>query len=161
MRASNSDQSTACSPLYKLSLWCRSDTGAVYTASPAESGPRSVMPTNIGTMSAPSWVRSAGFLTRRPTIPHMGWLLKKTRLEKFQIAARFPIGHVARILRPFHALQANELTRQIHPQTIADQRVRLERVDGFVQRLRQQLDALRRQFFRGQLVQVDVLRRTG
>ncbi len=59
---------------------------------PEESGPRSVMPMSIGTISSPSCSRKAGFFTSSPTIPHMrGALL----LEHFQIALGFPAADVA------------------------------------------------------------------
>jgi hypothetical protein len=64
-------QSIAVSPAYKLSLCSELPTGSVNTASPAESGPRSVMPISIGTINSPSRGRSAAFFSNNPTIPHM------------------------------------------------------------------------------------------
>ena len=45
-------------------------------AKPAESGPRSVMPINIGSISSPIESRIFGFLTSNPTIPHMTFPLQ-------------------------------------------------------------------------------------
>jgi len=43
------------------------------------------MPVSIGTKSAPSVSRSAGVLTKRPTIPHITHAPKKTRLKKSRL----------------------------------------------------------------------------
>jgi hypothetical protein len=68
---------SSVSPEYRLILRSPSASGSVNTASPAESGPRSVMPISIGTISSPSRGRSAGFFTSNPTIPHMARSFQK------------------------------------------------------------------------------------
>src|SRR5262245_21704386 len=126
---------------------------------PDESGPRSVMPISIGTMSAPSSARSSGRLTSRPTIPHMThhssispWNTPAgLRLEHLDVPRRFPVAHVARVLDPFHALQIDELLREVGPEPALYDLVRLERIHCIAQVLRQKtdpaaLDLLRREF---------------
>src|SRR5215211_4409893 len=114
-------------------------TGSVNTASPADSGPRSVIPSRIGIISAPSWPRSAGFLINSPTIPHTVIALPS---EEFQVAVRFPPRYVARIFDPFHALQPHEFARQVLAERSAQNRIRFERVDRRSEILRQDRDPL-------------------
>src|SRR5262245_3302083 len=100
---------------------------------PEESGPRSVIPTSIGTINSPKRGRNASFFTSNPTIPHMS--------EHLQIAAGFPVAHVAGVLYPLHALELNELLRELGAEALLHHLVRVERIDGLFQGLRQQLDA--------------------
>src|SRR4029079_12863220 len=68
---SNPAQSYSQSGAQKLYLRCMPANSPVKTANPAESGPRSVMPINIGIANSPSRSRSSGFFNNNPTIPHI------------------------------------------------------------------------------------------
>ncbi len=122
---------------YRLSLRWPSASGWVNTAMPEESGPRSVMPTSIGTISSPRRGRRESFFSSNPTIPHISALRQNiSPSEHFKIAARFPVTHVPRVLHPFHAFELDELLRQIGPEPLLHHFIGFERIDRFFQRLR-------------------------
>src|SRR5450830_1802892 len=74
---------------YRLYLSSFAATGAVKTAMPAESGPRSVMPINIGIINPPILARMLWFFTSNPTIPHIVFLLMLNYKNFRKIPERF------------------------------------------------------------------------
>ena len=73
----------------------------------------------------------------------------------------FPVGNVPRVLDPFHPLQASEFADDFLAQSCREERVGVEREQGLVQRLRQNLDAASGEFVRRGRVVVEVLRLAG
>src|SRR5476651_485310 len=124
-------------------------------ANPALSGPRSVMACNIGSNNLPSWDSNCGFFRYRPTIPHIS-SLRHTVSEKFGIALDFPVAHMAAVLNPLHALELDELTHDLRAQHLDEQRVGFQRVAGFLEGLRQGLDAALGDLLKAQAVEVFV-----
>ena len=88
------------------------------------------MPTSIGTMSSPRLLAQRRLLEQQSD--------DAAHLEELQVALRLPVGDVARVFGPFHALQRDELVRELRAQPALHHFVLLQRVDGFEQVLRQQ-----------------------
>src|SRR5687767_8838724 len=97
------------------------------------------MPMSIGTMRLPSCARSAGVFTSSPTIPHMSCSPVREAVdpkgrslapgsEELEVARDLPVGDVAHVLDPLHALQADELLGD-GAERLHEQRVALERVE--------------------------------
>ena len=76
------------------------------------------------------------------------------RSEEFGVTLDFPVGDVAAVLHPLHALELDELIDDLGAQHFAEQRVGLQGVGGFLQRLRQGLDAACGNLFQAQVVEV-------
>ena len=61
---------------------------------------------------------------------------------------------MAAVFHPLHALEAHEFADDLIAQHFGEQRVGFQRIAGFLERLRQGLDATCRNLFKAQLVEV-------
>ena len=76
------------------------------------------------------------------------------RLEEFGVTLDFQVGDMAAVLDPLHALELEEFVDDLGAEHLAEQRVGLQRITGFLERLRQGVDAACSDLLQAELVEV-------